>query len=207
MLLKCDAIINLVDQLEDLFYCCIISLDAKNNEACVRVERNHHLHNKDEVNLEMYDERRGVLFYQGIVNRISQVEVNINKLFLVDEKQRRADIRVKTEIPLTLKGISKGKNVKKLNKEVLLETVNVSAGGMLLKCDLDIVDDEICLLYDFPLETKSLNCKAQIVRKRTEDGYYLYGCKLLNEEIDRTELRKFVFSTQIKTKKMAFNLS
>jgi hypothetical protein len=33
----------------------------------------------------------------------------------------------------------------------------------------------------------------------------MYGCKLLNDENDRAELRKFVFQTQVKTKKALFH--
>jgi len=203
---KRDAIINLADQTEDLLYCCIMDLDAKKNEARVRIEKNHHLNSKDKVNLESYDEKRGVLLYQGTVNRTTAVEVYIDKLFLVDENQRRADVRVKVDIPLTLKGISDGSRVIKLGKDVFLQALNVSAGGMLLKSDLNIMDDNARLLFDFPLDSKALSCEAQIIRRQAENDYFLYGCKLLNSESDKAEMRKFVFQKQIQARKIDFDL-
>jgi hypothetical protein len=162
MRIKSDAIINLVDQTENLLYCCIMDMDAKKSEARVRVENNHHLQSRDKVNLESYDEKRGVLLYQGTVNRTTAVEVYIDKLFLVDENQRRADVRVKVDIPLTLKAISNGGKVIKLGKNVFLQALNVSAGGILLKSDLNIMDENAGLLFDFPWGQKHCAAKRRL---------------------------------------------
>lgn len=206
MYTRFDAMINLVGQNEEASYCYILNLDPKRKEACVRIGQNHHLRHKDAVIIESYDDMKGLLFYQGIVSRTTSDEAFVYKLHLVDEKQRRLDVRVNVSIPLFLKGISRGRTVKKLNRNVLMETVNISAGGMLLKTKLYIEEENACLIYDFPLDTKSIGCKAQIVRKQIEADSFLYGCKLLTDENDRAELRKYVYKTQIKTKRINFNL-
>lgn len=202
---KCDAMINLVDHIEDLSYCRIINMDKNRNEAWVQLGENHQLQSKDVVNIQSYDEIKGVLFYQGIVNETTAYKVVVNGLFLVDEKQRRHDVRVQVNIPLILDEIVIGNKKTKPNNKVRMETLNVSASGMLLKSHFNIEEENACLLFDFPLEMKNLNCKAQIVRKQTENGFNLYGCRLLNAEKDRTDLRRFVFKTQIKTRKINFD--
>ncbi len=181
-----------------------IYLDTDKKEACVRVGEHHDLQSKDCIVLEAYDEKRGLLFYQGVINRVDSDTILIKKLCLVDEKQRRTDVRINVSIPLTLKIISKGVEFIRPNKKLLLETVNVSAGGMLLKSDKDLGDCGTHLTYDFPLEEKVLNCEAQIVRKQIDGACFLYGCKLLNNENDRADLRKLVFQIQVKTKKANF---
>lgn len=50
-----------------------------------------------------------------------------------------------------------------------------------------------------------INLVDHIVRKQTENGFHLYGCKLLNDENDRTDLRRFVFKTQIKTRRITLD--
>jgi hypothetical protein len=82
-----------------------------------------------------------------------------------------------------------------------METLNVSANGMLLKTDYNVGGNNACLLFDFPLEKKYISCKAQVIRKDVMGSYYIYGCRLLNKENELDELRRFVFKTQIELKK------
>lgn len=202
---KCDAIVYPVDHVEALSYCKIINLDIKRKEVWVRFDEEHNLQNKEKVNIQSYDEIKGLLFYRGIVNDVSACKVVIKKLCLVDEKQRRYDVRVSICMPLVLKGLIIDNNFTRLKETVLLETINISAGGMLLKSDSNIEPEDACLVFDLPLETKYLYCQAQIVRKQIDNESYYYGCKLLNNENDKTELRKFVFKTQIKNRKVIVN--
>jgi hypothetical protein len=197
--------INLANQNEDSSYCYIIYLNAEKKEACVRVGECHQLRDRDCVNIESCDEKRGVLLYQGIINRVDSNTVQIKKLCLVEAKQRRSDIRINITVPHVLKVISKGLEFVRPKKGMFLETVNVSAGGMLIRSLKDLGDCGTCLEYDFPLEQNVLSCRAQIVRKQSDGEYFMYGCKLLNDENDRAELRKFVFQTQVKTKKALFH--
>ncbi|SHI06565.1 PilZ domain-containing protein [Sporobacter termitidis DSM 10068] len=203
MYLKCDAMIYLADQIEAPVFCRIIKLDTDRREAWVRVEENRILRDKDTVSIQTYDDAKGMLFYQGMVCEASVHKLAIKKLRLVDERQRRDDVRVKVNIPLLLNEIYIGTKIRKLDKGARFEVINVSAGGMLLKSRLDIAEENACLIFDFPLETKHLNCRAQIVRKQAENDYYLYGCQLLNNESDKRELRRFVFKTQLKTRRTA----
>lgn len=198
---KCDAIISLADQEEEAAYCYVIKLDDEKKEACVIVGRNHQLHDTDSVVIEMYDEIKGVLCYQGTVKRITPDMTYLHQLSLVDERQRRSDVRVNVNIRLALKGVAEGSFLTKPDKKIILETLNVSANGMLLKSEHDIGNGNACLLFDFPLEKKYFSCKAQVIRKDAAGSHFIYGCRLLNKETELAELRRFVYKTQLELKK------
>lgn len=197
---KCDAIINLADQ-EESAYCYVMKLDNEKKEACVLVGRNNLLRDMDSVFIEMYDEVKGVLCYQGVVKRATPDMAFLHQLSLVDERQRRSDVRVNVNIRLALKGVAEGKLLIKPDRKVIMETLNVSANGMLLKTDYYVGGNNACLLFDFPLDKKYISCKAQVIRKDNMGSCYIYGCRLLNKENELDELRRFVFKTQIELKK------
>jgi c-di-GMP-binding flagellar brake protein YcgR len=89
-----------------------------------------------------------------------------------------------------------------MGHSIALEAVNISAGGVLLKTKFYVAEENACLVFDFPLETKSIRIQANIVRKSVEGDCFLYGCKFLNKENDKAELRRFVFLKQIENRKI-----
>lgn len=203
MYTKGDAIINLAENNDIQSYCKIRCMDLKKRVARVDFGKNDDLKNNDRIKIQTYDEVRGLLLYEGLLDQITTFNAVINKLKLVNENQRRHDVRVKISIRLLLDEIRIGDKTKKMSKAVILETVDLSAGGILLKTDIDIVEDDARLIFCFPLETRSIGCEAQIVRKQAEKDCFFYGCKFLNNQNDKTELRRFVFIKQIENRKIS----
>lgn len=203
MYIKGDAIINLAKNNDIQSYCRIKCMDFRKRVACVDMGKNDDLQKNDLINIQAYDAVKGLLLYEGLLDEITTYQAVISKLRLVNEKQRRNDVRVKVNIPLVLDEIHAGNKIKKMANTVILETMDISAGGLLLKTDLDGVEDDACFVFSFPLDTKSIGCEAKIVRKQAENGYFLYGCKFLNNQNDKTELRRFVFIKQIENRKIS----
>lgn len=198
MNLKSDALLNLADRCDNQVYCQILLWDFDKKEACVRVAKKDFLQAGHAVQIQAYDEFKGLLLYEGCVEETEPEQSVIKKLRLVSEEQRRSDVRIRVGIPLRLREILTVSGIKG-GYDAPAEILNLSAGGMLLKTNLDVVGKNTSFIIDLPLEGRRLHCTAEIVRKQIKNSVCLYGCRFLNDENDKAEIRKFVFAKQIET--------
>jgi c-di-GMP-binding flagellar brake protein YcgR len=86
-----------------------------------------------------------------------------------------------------------------LNRPLSMRGIDLSCGGMRLTSTLDIPTTSLSLCINLPLNDHEINCIAEIVNRDYLNGIKLYGCRFLNlEEIDKKNIRKFVFLEQIR---------
>lgn len=111
--------------------------------------------------------------------------------------QRRGHVRVEAALTVSFRLLSDNNND---FSAYLAQTINISAGGLLLATDIKLKTGQMLLLDLFLPEADGVSCKAKTVRVFTEADSPIKGrAGLQYEDIsekDRDKIARFVFSRQ-----------
>lgn len=157
---------------------------------------------KTNINFAYGHEKRGRIICNAEIQDIEEMKIRLVNIEEVESNQRRQELRVKTSIPIELKTVqleSKGKI--NLPKPLSMEIIDMSASGVRLKTGLELPSN-MELFLSLPLTYKTINVRANIIRKRNKEDYFEYACRFVGAtETTKCEIREFVFRTEIYQRK------
>lgn len=115
--------------------------------------------------------------------------------------QRRTEVRTTAFIKFKIdREFSYGK-IKVFKHEIILESLNLSVGGMLASSNFDI-DNFTILIFDFRSLGPDLEIKGQIIEKNKKGEKYIYRIQFIEMMPDMQDLlRNYIFKMQVKYKK------
>ena len=120
-------------------------------------------------------------------------------------KQQRRELRVPTDINMEVNQIVVSEYPMVLPKILLMKMHNISVGGVLLFCYLDL-GLGLYLCSTVVIDGVQMNIVCESLRKEKQlDGYY-YACKLRGLTISEQQvIRQFVFQEQMRSRRLIFN--
>ena len=147
------------------------------------------------VYINFYDTIKGLEIYSGVIARVKEDKLYINKLKLDENLRKRMDIKV----PINQEVYVLQKNEeKKSYYKFFVHLKDMSAGGIGFMSKLDLPKNEIYeLVFDNNRETDVLS--FQIIHKSRKGGEnFLYGCAFYNlAPYQEKVIREYVFQKQI----------
>lgn len=119
-------------------------------------------------------------------------------------KQQREEIRVPVDIDIEVNQIVVSKYPVVLPKILPMKILDISVGGVLLFCPLDLrLGLYFCSTVAF--DGAQMNIVCVCIRKDEQQNGYYYGCKLGGLTISEQQvIRKFVFQEQLRSRKLRF---
>ena len=150
----------------------------------------------------VYNTYKGEIEYEGEIVSSSRNAIVCQNLKFIKNIQRRSETRVSTDLNLIVKKIIVGDNrIIDLPKIFMVQALNLSAGGVLLFCNLDI-KAPIKLLFELPIDEKGIYCTAEILRKEVKKNGYYYGCRFVGlTESEKDRIRGYVYKMQVANNK------
>jgi len=154
----------------------------------------------------IYNTYKGEIEYEGEIVSSSRNAIVCQNLKFVKNIQRRSETRVSTDFNIIVKKIIVGDNrIIDLPKILMVQALNLSAGGVLLFCNLDI-KAPIKMLFELPIDEKGIFCTAEIVRKEVKKNGYYYGCRFIGlTQGEKDRIRGYVYKMQIASNKGVLN--
>jgi len=122
-------------------------------------------------------------------------------------KQQRRELRVPTDISMEVNQIVVREYPIVLPKILLMKMHNISVGGVLLFCYLDLdLGLGLYLCSTVVIDGVQMNIVCESLRKEKQlDGYY-YACKLRGLTISEQQvIRQFVFQEQMRSRRLIFS--
>lgn len=117
-------------------------------------------------------------------------------------KQQRGELRVPVDINVEVNQIVVKDHPMVLPKILLMKMLDISVGGVLLYCSLDL-ELGLFLCFTIEIDEVQINIVCESLRKEEKlDGYY-YGCKFRGLSITEQQIiRQFVFREQMRARKL-----
>jgi len=117
-------------------------------------------------------------------------------------KQQRRELRVPTDINMEVNQIVVNEYPMVLPKILLMKMRNISVGGVLLFCYLDL-ELGLYLCSTLAIDGVQMNIVCESLRKEKQlEGYY-YACKLKGLTIyEQQVIRQFVFQEQMRSRRL-----
>lgn len=191
--------VKLLDQDGDEIMGRIVKISEK--KLLAKFTQNTTLFNFSNVRLILYHKIMGELIYKAEIYNTFNNYVTFTNLTFLDNVQKRNETRARYQIPLDVKKIRCDNSHEIcLQKKLTLESIDLSASGIQLSCELNLPEN-ISLFLELPIGGEILNCSALIVRKFKVDNVFHYGCRLMASEAIQNKIRRFVYKLQLEERK------
>ncbi|MGI6777531.1 MAG: PilZ domain-containing protein [Acetivibrionales bacterium] len=162
---------------------------------------------KDEIldrkaSIFIYNTLKGEIEYEGEISGYSKNVVVFQNLKHIKNIQRRYETRVEIDLELQVKRIiAAGNKVINLPKKIFVQSINLSASGILFFCKLNIIG-RIRVCFELPIDNDTIFCTAEIIRKEIKENGYYYGCRFIDlSENEQDRIRGYVYKMQIAKRK------
>lgn len=154
----------------------------------VRIKEKTKLKVNEEVFINVFNKAQGVYLYSGVIKHIIENTIIINDIMFLLDKERRNNNRININIPLKVSKIKKlSEKTIELSKPIFMYGKNLSVGGILLECVLNIPDD-VKFLIELPLDNNKIYIETVTKRKYEKNNLYYYGCEFTLVDLSQGNL-------------------
>lgn len=169
------------------------------NNLSITYRNKTKLQKGEKVRINIFDKLNGLFIYNGEIREILGKEIILSNINYVKNFQRRSEVRVDVNAKFQINALKKeNEEIIDLEKPILVNAKNLSASGILIRCDLDIPEN-VSIIIDMNIKNKLIKVLASIARKyKGKDGYY-YGCAFKDlSDKDKEHIRTTVVAGQAK---------
>ncbi len=169
------------------------------NNLSITYRNKTKLQKGEKVRINIFDKLNGLFVYDGEIREILGKEIILNNINYIKNFQRRSEVRLDVNANFQINALKKeNEEIITLEKPILVNVKNISASGILIRCDLDI-PESVSVIIDMNINNKIIKALASIARKyKGKDGYY-YGCEFNDlSESEKEHIRTTVVAGQAK---------
>lgn len=162
------------------------------------------LHAGQSVSVYIYNASMGECVYEGVVKTAILHHVQLGRLKLVTNRQKRSNTRVNTELAYVVRyycDVNHPDEELAFEKPVAVTILNVSAEGFLISCK-ERYDIGFTFVFTFREAARDIPLHAEVVRRVQGDYGFRYGCRTIGLPVnDQNEIHRWVFSQQIELRR------
>lgn len=153
-------------------------------------------------------------FQTNIAPKIETIAYNATKLswedvenlrLIIKPHERREDVRVPVNLGLDIRQVLIESSLVVLDIPMDVRAVDLSSGGIRLASFAKMPLTSFSFCFELPIREEKLTCIAEVTRRDCLKDIQIYGCRFLNlDSADKSKIRNFVFTEQIRLRKQIY---
>ncbi|QSX07175.1 PilZ domain-containing protein [Sedimentibacter sp. zth1] len=159
------------------------------------------IHSKETIFLNVFNELRGVLIYECIVNIGANMQLTATILKQHGTIERRRTLKIRTAYTTSIRLVIRDNKALSIKDPIVIKMLNLSIGGMLFTSkETFCINDIITFTFDH-YQNCSIDLEAKIIRvDKTIDEYNNdnYGCIFIGvTPYDENVICKYLYERQL----------